>query len=391
MASRYPASRIERLRLVHLASYDSAHTGSFIGMLRAVFAAAIARGWAVDVVLGKQAANHDWVDQLVADGIGVHFVSFDSRLSVGRELARLLRDDDRPTILHTHFTRFDVPAVLARELQSKRRRSDLAVVWHIHTTPSSGLVAWPRNVLKFGVIGRPVARVLCVGPRIERLIRNAGGRRSAVTVFGNAIDTDRFPLVSSEERASARGFLGLPQDAHVLLHFGWDWHVKGGDFFFEATKRLVGYGKNVVAVTVSESPLAVASLSRLELGRRAVIHPPIDEVCKLYAAADVLVSSSRSEGSPFPYAVAESLSCGIPVVASRIPGRRERYPEIAAYRLSDLDPESIAAEIRALLDRGASTVQANASEAHTWVQAHKDLCSWTERLFALYDELPLER
>jgi glycosyltransferase involved in cell wall biosynthesis len=391
MAPRHPASRIERVRLVHLASYDSAHTGSFIGMLRAVFGAATARGWAVDAVLSKRAAGHDWVDQLSADGVNVHFVSLDSRLSVGRELARLLREDDRPTILHTHFTRFDIPAVLAREFQSRRRRSDLAVVWHIHTTPPSGRAAWPRNFLKFGVIGRPVRRILCVGPQIAHQIRRAGGRRSAVAVLDNAIDTGRFSLVSQEERVAAREFLNLPQDTPVLLHFGWDWRIKGGDCFLGAANILKEEGLNVIAMTVGAGPEAALLRDQLGLEESVVIHPPTEDVRTLYAAADVLVSSSRVEGSPSPFAVTEALSCGIPVVASRIDGRSKQLLASGAYRLSELDAIPLAAEIRSLLDRDTSTIQANASEAHKWVKAHIDLQPWTERLFALYDQLTLGR
>ena len=356
-------------------------------MLSAVLERALARGWSAELVLSETAAGHNWVARLEAEGVRVHFVSPGSRSRLGRQLAPLLEEEAGPAILHTHFTGFDLPAVAARRLQPQSRRRELAVVWQIHTMPPTSVLAWPRNALKFGLIGRPVRQMLCVGPQIARTLRRCGARRAAVTVFENAIDTALFPLVGAEERASARAALDLPQDVPVLLHFGWSWRLKGGDHFLRAVRILRDEGQDLVAVTVGSDPQAEADRARLGLADCVRLQPALEQVRMLYAAADLLVSSSRSEGAPLPYAVTEALSSGIPVVASRIAGRTRRHPEIAAFQLAELDPREIAASIRALLARPPERVLADAQEAHEWTRAHADLELWSEHLLALYDRV----
>ena len=47
----------------------------------------------------------------------------------------------------------------------------------------------------------------------------------------NAVDVDRFPVLTDEQRRTARDEFGLPAGRPLLVHFGWDWLRKGGDVF----------------------------------------------------------------------------------------------------------------------------------------------------------------
>ena len=58
-------------RLIHLAAYRSAHTGSFVPFLRSVLSAGQARGWSVGAVLPGEAAGRDWAGEFEQDSIPV--------------------------------------------------------------------------------------------------------------------------------------------------------------------------------------------------------------------------------------------------------------------------------------------------------------------------------
>jgi glycosyltransferase involved in cell wall biosynthesis len=96
----------------------------------------------------------------------------------------------------------------------------------------------------------------------------------------------------------------------------------------------------------------------------------------VYAAADVFVSPSRAEGMPF--AVAEALACGTPVVASDIPGHRYICGDHTGCELVPLDAGALAAA----LSRGSG---GDMAEARGWLERNMDIQVWAERLFDRYE------
>ena len=81
-------------------------------------------------------------------------------------------------------------------------------------------------------------------------ITRRGAPRAKVEFLHNAVDVDRFPVLTGEQRRAARDDLGLPAGRPLLVHFGWDWMRKGGDLFIEAVRRLRAAGADVTAATV---------------------------------------------------------------------------------------------------------------------------------------------
>jgi glycosyltransferase involved in cell wall biosynthesis len=347
------------VRLLHLAGYYGPYRGSFVPMLEAVAASAAALGWECELVFPEDVRGRAWVPELASKAT-VRFLA-----PRRRPLAELLAEHDGPAILHTHFTAFDVPAVLAA--------GSRPVFWHLHSRPVDRPAVVARNVVKYAAFGRRVERIICVGAGILDAARRRGAPRSKLVLLPNAIDTHRFAPPAEEERRAAREALGLPADAAVLLHFGWDWETKGGDLFLAAAARL---NRPRIALTIGAGDEARAGADRLGIEDVVRVGPPSDRVEQVYAAADVLVASSRAEG--MPYAVAEAVSTGLPVVATDIPGHQGFGPGV---RLATGE-EGIAAAIEAALDRGASESEAS----RRFAVENLDLAVWVKRVFALYDE-----
>ena len=366
------------MRLVHLADYGGPYAGSFIPMVRAAMRAGRARGWSVEAAFTEVARGRAWLGELEDEGVPVRFAPAGSRRERRAWLERLLDEQQGPVVLHTHFTAFDLPAV-----DAVRGRARAAVFWHIHSRARREPLVAARNVAKYSVFGRRVAGILCVAPDIAAAVRRRLAPRDRVVLVPNAVDVDRFPLVSPDRRAAARARLGLPASMPVLLHFGWDWERKGGDLFLRAVGALRAAGEPVVAATVAGGKPARALAAELGIADAVRVLEPINDVATLHAAADVFVSASRAEGMPF--AMAEALSSGVPVVATDIPGQAAIGRGLGACRLTALDASALAEAIQATLARDPRELAADARAARERIRAEMDLGPWAARLMELYE------
>jgi len=365
------------MRIVHLAAYGGSYPGSFVPMLRAVDDAARKRGWLFEAVFTCDAASHPWYAEMANDGVGVRVAPALSR----RALASWVNDivAERPpgnTVLHAHFTTFDLPVAAAA-----RRSADVVAIWHMHNPPESNPAQVVRGVLKFALAGRHVDRILCVSQETAEVVRRRGAPRGRVLVFPNAIDLRRFlPPADTQERARARLQLGISPERALLVHFGWDWERKGGDLFLAAIDLLSRTHGDTLGLSVGGGEHARAQVAALGLGECVQVLEPQDDVRTLYAAADMFVAPSSSEG--MPYAVLEALCTGTPAVVSDIPSHAVLLHTpgcVAAQR----DPQSLANAIGAVLD--ARRGDGPAVDASKLV-ADLDLADWAERLLDLYTQ-----
>ncbi len=249
----------------------------------------------------------------------------------------------------------------------------------------SEAVVRARNVVKFGVLSRGVDQILCVAPDIAEAVRNRGARPGHVRFLPNAIDLDRFPPPTTEQRRRARQLLELPPEATVLLHFGWDWERKGGDIFLRAVRqaRARENPADLLAVTVGGGSAARAQVTALGLDGAVRVLEARDDVWTFYAAADIFVSPSRAEG--MPYSMLEALATGLRVVASDIPGQRLVGQDLAACLLVSLDVDAVAtgvsAQVRAS-EAGSTDVLAIRRDLGRRV----DLTAWARTVVDLYSD-----
>lgn len=372
------------MRVIHLAAYGGSYPGSFVPMLRAVSDAASTRGWSFEAVFTEQAAAHPWYGDLQADGIGVRTAPSLSRRALGAWVKDLVAErPDVETVLHAHFTTFDLPVAAAA-----RGRAQVAAIWHMHNPPEPSPGQVMRALVKFGLVACFVDRVLCVSAETAETVRRRGAPRERVLVFPNAIDLRRFlPPADAAERERARAALGVPAGRELLVHFGWDWQRKGGDLFLDAVDLLRRSRPDVLGFTVGGDQAAREAAGARGLDDCVRVLDPVDDVRVLYAAADVFVAPSSSEG--MPYAVLEALCTGTPAVVSDIPSHQVLLGTpgcLAAQR----DAGSLAQAIGSLLDaRSGGEYGANAEgtvDASRLV-AELDLGDWAERLLDLYAEL----
>jgi len=363
---------------VHLAGYGGPYAGSFVPMLRGVMRAARNRGWTCEAVFSSVAKDRVWLDELRDDGIPFRIAPSSARADTSRLVRSLLSESDEPTILHTHFTSFDIPAAMAAGGHVAAK-----VFWHVHTPHHGSLPMRARNRMKYTVLARRVERILCVSSELAEVVVDRGAPRARVEFMHNAVDVDRFRQLEREEREIARLRLGLPADQPLLVHFGWDWHRKGGDLFLHAMRALRERGVEAMGLTVGGGEPARQLREELGLGHAVHVLEPTDDVRALYAAADVFMSPSRAEGTP--YSVMEALSSGTPVVASDIPGHAAMGAGIASCPITPHDAGAIADAAQELIDREPLEVSADALAAHLWMRENLHLPTWSAGLLDRYE------
>lgn len=347
--------------LIELAEFDRPAPGSFISALTDLGDEARSRGWECEIVVPETARDLSWIALLEEAGMRAHFSLPPSRRERTRWLRELVADREGPTILHSHFTLWDVPAALVAA-----PREGLHAWWHVHTFLKRGPLAFARNAAKFVPFSRRVDGVLCPVENIAADLRARGVPGRKVHVVPNGIDPDRFPVLDDSARHLAREKLGLDAQDEVLLHFGWDWEIKGGDLFLAAVEALVREGRtDIVALAQRGGESALAAAARLGIESRVRTVGTVSSVADLFGAADVFLALSEREG--MPYSVLEAVSSGTPVVASDIPGHAAVARGCSTCRLVERTPSSVAAAVRQFLERSREAREADARAAHLHV------------------------
>ncbi len=201
-----------------------------------------------------------------------------------RLLARL-----RPALLHTHASKAGALGRLAA------RGLGIPVVHTFHGHVLDGYFPAPLSRL-FLLIERKLARfarITAAGPATARALEARLGVPVEVIPPGVALHA---PSPGARERL--RASFGSPE--RVALAVGRGAAVKDHARFVEAARR-AGF-------------LPVVAGAQQVAGALALGH--VEAMQDLYAASDVVVSSSRAEGTP--YALLEAAFCGRPVVATPV-------------------------------------------------------------------------
>ncbi len=315
--------------VVHLAHYGGPYPGSFIPMLLAAARAVRDAGWGFDCVFDPIARGRQWLEGLAQEGIEPAFAAIDDRGALTSWIeGRVARA--RPA---------GDPARALLRLRRRRGRGGSR-----GPIRSGGLARaqLPAQRSAAGPAGRLQApRALARGD--DRLRQRRDSRCDPASRRARGSDPRRpqrdrhgeVPARRPAARAKAKERLGLPDSVRVLLHFAWNWTVKGGPLFSETLAELRTLGHEVVGLSVGGGEEARAAAA--DLGLEGVLRPvdQSDDPRPLYAAADAFVACSAGEGAPF--AMLEALCCGVPVVATDTPGHRLAPRPPAALRLGALE------------------------------------------------------
>jgi glycosyltransferase involved in cell wall biosynthesis len=164
------------------------------------------------------------------------------------------------------------------------------------------------------------------------------------SVIGNCIDTTRFRPPSAEERARARARFGIAPEAPVVAYVGREAPEKCIDLLVAALAELplhVPSPQMVVVGVGAERLAAIAASAGVALPESIQVHARMQGIEDVYFAADVLLLTSRREGSP--NVVHEARACGTAIVSTDCGDVRETM--LPQDRVVESEPRCVAAAV----------------------------------------------
>jgi len=237
--------------------------------------------------------------------------------------------------------------------------------------------------------------VLPVSPNLVRRCEEGGVDATAVRLTPNGVDTNRFRPATSEERARLRCDLQWPERDPVIVFVGFFSRDKRPDLLFRAWSRLAAEGRlsklvyiGATASTYFEIDRSMAAQIRAEaarLGRAddVLFVEATHAVDRYLRAADVFVLSSVREAHPV--ALLEAMSCGLPVIASRLPGSTDAIIENGVNGcLVPPDDEAAMANALSAMLHNPAMAGAMGSRARDSVVSRYDIRQTAERWLDAY-------
>lgn len=245
------------------------------------------------------------------------------------------------------------------------------------------------NALDHWSLRKPQAVVTVSLPFIGQL-EGKGVRRERISVLHNAIDPKWGERVRAAElRSATRQKLGLAADEQAVLIVGRLSKEKSHLGLLEALRsvRDAGLGKTKLLVVGRgpAQPVIEERLRALKLEQQVVMVGQVSDVAPYYAAADVAVLASVTEGSP--NALLEAMAARLPVVATAVGG----IPEIVTSEQSALlvpasDTPALASALRRMLS-DAGLRERLAGEALRVVLERHSPDSRARALVAIYEKV----
>ena len=296
-------------------------------------------------------ADHPFVERLRRDGTPVHLVVARPRHYL-QEVQRLVAVLQRTgaDLVHTHVYHANFVGFWAA------RKLGLPVVATIH-----GFTGGDRKNRLYEWLDlrflRWFDRVTCVSEPIRHRVLKAGSSPERVAVIPNGIMP--VPLL---DRAAARTVLGADRAGPLVGWIGRLSREKGPDLLVEAIARLPHPRPSVVLIGAGVERERVEQLimtNRLDDGSVRLFGER-ENAASLLAGFDVLVLSSRAEGTPV--VLLEAMAARIPVVTFAVGGIPRVLDPTSGWLVEPQDIGALSAAIReAVSDPGEAARRAAAA------------------------------
>jgi len=168
-------------------------------------------------------------------------------------------------------------------------------------------------------------------------------------VPGMGVDFSRFPPVTPASRESARTALSLSEEDFVLVFAGEFSRRKNQRMLIEAMPLLPERVKLLLLGDGAEMAECRSLADSLSVGERVRFYGYRKDTPLFYAAADLCVSGSRSEGLPFN--LMEAMEMGLPAVATAVKGHEDLVrPGENGLLVPYGDSRAFAQAVRKLMD-----------------------------------------
>jgi glycosyltransferase involved in cell wall biosynthesis len=375
-----------KMSIIHAADYAPTYSGNFIASLRAAAQECRAHGYRIVWVFPDVVRDFAWFQALSmeSDASAYTLSRAASCLTNAKTLARIAAAENA-ALIHTHFSFFDLSARLAQALSALKFRR-IRLVWHVHSAFTD--TSWRRRVkdfMKLGVLGRS-CHVVPVSSVLGESVAERGCPRKRIHVIDNGVDVER-ATARQRTREDTRAEWRIPNQALVLLGFGWTPIRKGVDTMLEALAILLQDGMDVVLIVAGTEELHkfIEGWPDRDCCSRVRVIPPAERVSELFAASDIFLAPSRAEG--WCYSLAEAMLNGVPVAAAKIAALAyaDDWPGVHFCQVGSSD--SLAASIRQIVGLSETERQRQGELAKKFVDHRHSVRQWGRQVWNLYDQI----
>jgi glycosyltransferase involved in cell wall biosynthesis len=296
-------------------------------------------------------------------------------------------------IVHLHgFSQKNVPVTIVARLLGKR------IVLTLHTAGQDEPNAIRRRGRLESWAFASADLVLSVSPYMSDRYHDAGLPPERLRLTPNGIDVNRFRPVAAADRLALRRALGWRTDRPVVLFVGFFSRDKRPDFLFRAWRRLAAAEIDSTLVFVGatrssyyeiDDSLATeirTAAAAAGVADSVVFVEPTNAIAHYLQAADVFVLPSARETQSL--ALLEAMACGLPTIASRLPGATDAFVEDGVNgRLFAVDDEAALAEALRDVLSSLDAAQAMGARARDTVCARYSILHTAEQWLAAYHDV----
>lgn len=261
-------------------------------------------------------------------------------------LARYLKTESID-VVHAHHNRSHAVCLLAKLfLRLKRERLPVLVVSRRVSFPPgrNPFSAWKYR-------SRLINRVVAVADAIKQVLIRSGVPPAKVAVIHSGVDLERFSPKTADPKLARS--LGLPEGVPVVGKIANASPWKGQNVLLEAAAILAKRGRKahfLLAGRDTDGPWLRGEVERLGIGDRVTLAGFRTDVPDILPCLTLSVNAAV-KGEGLSGALRESLTMGVPVVASDIAGNRELLPDGAGGTLfAPGDAQALADKLAWALD-----------------------------------------
>lgn len=293
----------------------------------------------------------------------------------------------KPDAVHTWMYHADLLGGAAARLARVR-----ALAWGIHHNDLSPLhtkrsTRWVMKICA-ALSRRMPRKILSCSQAAKDTHAVAGYDGKKIVVIPNGFDTTRFSP-DADARISVRSELGLTEETPLIGLIARFDPQKNHAGFFRAAARirqerpdahflLAGAGVHADNAALRRQIQSAAAKDNIHLlGRR-------DDVPRLMAALDILVSSSFSEA--FPSVIGEAMACGVPCVVTNVGDSAEIVGE-TGHVVAPGDMEGLGRMVIEILELSGEELRSLGAKARERIQARYGIESVTRRHEEFYESL----
>ncbi len=339
----------KKLKILMVAPQFYPMTGGYeIAALR-LSRALVQRGHTVEVVTEQR--NKKWKKYEVLDGViinrifsvykkKIHQLSFNSSL-----ISFLLVRGRKFDVFHLHqYGLTSAIVILVAKLMKKK------VVLKTTSTGSMGIMNVfndykVKNMLEKSFYG--IDGFIATSKSAVNEIKKIGISQDKIFMIPNGVDENIFIPLSLEEKIAIREKLKLNRDVFTAIYCGRLSNAKNPLGVIDAWKKVLDKIPSAILLIVGdgeEKEKFLEKIKKYKLNENIIFWGLQENTVKYYQVSDIFLLPSKMEG--LSNAMLEALSCGLPVVSTKVSGSIDILEQYNSGKIVNIDDmESFADEI----------------------------------------------